>query len=214
MWRKSATVFVHQTFHLMCYIHSEGAQPVSSQNTKHFSLPSLGSRELISTTSSPSVSEGGRDGINIWWRGKKKKGKQKKWLGSSRMSSRKAQNVSFEIILPCLHKTWRMAWAWLWNVHKSICKDWIMIILTTGSSKIHRRASLNTAVRRRGLWNLPGSVLPEPQEQAAAEMMPFWLWGIMREKVMSESSSWYRPSSRPAAQTTCGLCERHPKWKL
>lgn len=75
--KKSATVFVHQTFHHICYILSEGAQPVSSQSTKHFNPPSLGSRELISTTSSPSVSKGGRDRINIWWSRKKKKAKKK-----------------------------------------------------------------------------------------------------------------------------------------
>lgn len=131
MKKKSATVFVHQTFHHMCYILSEGAQSVSSQNTKHFNPPSLGSRELISTTSSPSVSEGGRDGINIWWSREEKKKANKKMVGSSRMSSRMAYNASFEIISPCLYKTWRTVWAWLRNVHKSICKDWILVILNT-----------------------------------------------------------------------------------
>lgn len=129
---------------------------------------------------------------------KKKKKANKKWLGSSRMSSRKAQNVSFEFTLPCLHKTWRTAWAWLWNVHKSICKDSLVIIITTGSSKFHRKASLNTTVHRQVLWNLLGSVLPESQEQPAAEMVPFWLQG-------TRSSPWCRESSHPAAQPTCGV---------
>lgn len=135
MKKKSATVFVHQTFHHMCYILREGAQSVSSQNTKHFNPPSLGSRELISTTSSPSVSEGGRDRINIWWSREEKKKANKKMVGSSSMSSRMAYNASFEIISPCLYKTWRTVWAWLRNVHKSICKDWILVILNTALFK-------------------------------------------------------------------------------
>lgn len=83
MKKKSATVFVHQTFHHMCYILTEGAQPVSSQNTKHFNrLPWAAGSSLVPPAHHLSLKE---EETELIYDGaeREKKGKQKNGWGAA-----------------------------------------------------------------------------------------------------------------------------------